>query len=185
VPTEADEQILFLLGRNDEQALELMFREHYSFLCQAVVRIVQDPHTAEDLVQDVFLELWRKRQSLCINLSLKAYLRRAAINKTLNHLRSRRIQWEQEEAMADLQVSQESMAAQMDGMQLEKAVEHAIGQLPERCRLVFTLSRFEELSNAEIAARLEISVKTVENQMTKALRVLRSALGPYLEMKDE
>lgn len=183
--TEADERILYLLGRDDEQALELMFREHYAFLCQAVVRIVQDPHTAEDLVQDVFLEIWKKRRVLSVHVSLKAYLRRAAINKTLNYLRSRRIQWVAEDEMSDLHFSQDSMAAQLDGMHLEKAVDLAIGRLPERCRLIFSLSRFEELSNAEIAARLEISVKTVENQMTKALRLMRVALEPFMRLKEE
>ena len=177
-PTE--ESVLAALAQGEEWALDNLFRAHYTYLCQAVFRVIGDRNLAEDLVQEVFYEVWRKRATLTINQSLRAYLKRAAVNRTLNYIRDQRLIVDDESAMP-LEVASEQIGAlqQLEAEELEVQIEGAIRDLPERCRLVFGLSRFEEMSNKEIAAHLEISVKTVENQMTKALRLLREKLTPY------
>ncbi len=160
--------------------MEAIFHRHYSMVCKTVYRIVPEPETAEDLAQEVFLELWRRRESLQISTSPVAYLRRAAVNKALNYLRDHKIARADDTELPLLPDAQPGMQSQLEAVELQRLVDQYIEELPEKCRLVFILSRFESLSHAEIAEQLQISVKTVENQMTKALRFLRQALAPYL-----
>lgn len=176
----SEETVLAALNNGEEWALDNLFRAHYTYLCQAVFRVIGDRNLAEDLVQEVFYEVWRKRATLTINQSLRAYLKRAAVNRTLNYIRDQRLIVDDESAMPfDLASDQVGAVQQLEVEELQEQIEAAISDLPERCRLVFGLSRFEEMSNKEIAAHLDISVKTVENQMTKALRLLREKLTPY------
>ncbi|MCF8279975.1 MAG: RNA polymerase sigma-70 factor [Bacteroidales bacterium] len=177
----SDEQILALLMTNDGLAMELMFGKYYSYLCQMVLRVLNDEHTAEDLVQEVFFDVWRKREAISVTTSLRAYLRRAAVNKTLNFIRDRKIKWDDEDKLAATASEVTSAVLDMEGKDLERTIHAAIDLLPERCRLVFTLSRFEEMSNQQIADELSISVKTVENQMTKALKMLKAVIEPHLK----
>lgn len=176
----SDEYILGQLPTNDGVAMELLFKKYYVFLCQAVARILIDEHSAEDIVQEVLFEVWKKRFDLNINISLKAYLRRAAVNKTLNHIRDRKMRWDDEDKLASIPNNSNNIAVEMEGRDLEKAIHSAIDQLPERCRVVFSLSRFEEMSYQQIADSLGISIKTVENQMTKALRLLKESVTLFL-----
>ncbi len=175
-----DAEILDLLRSDSDAAIELLFDKYYDFLCRSAFRICPDQNAVEDIVQDIFLELWRKRRRLKINISLKAYLRRAAVNRSLNYLRDRGPvpmedpAWMQERLSAD-----NYPEGKLDQEALSKRIDEAIDALPERCRLVFVLSRFEDLSYREIAELLEISPKTVENQIVKALSLLRDALKPY------
>lgn len=146
------------------------------------MRILPDSGLAEDLVQEVFLELWRKRSGIQIQISFRAYLRRAAVNKTLNYLRDQRLPISDEEFMPFQLASSTPQADEtLETSELKEEIDRAISALPERCRQVFVLSRFEELSAKEIADLLDISPKTVENQMTKALKSLREWLGPLLK----
>ncbi|MBI1223780.1 MAG: RNA polymerase sigma-70 factor [Bacteroidetes bacterium] len=160
--------------------MELMFRKYYSFLCKSVLRVLKDEHTAEDLAQEVFFDVWRKREDINVTTSLRAYLRRSAVNKTLNFIRDRKIRWDDEDKLTSTASEETSIALNLESQDLERSINEAIDLLPERCRLVFSLSRFEEMTNQQIADELSISVKTVENQMTKALKLLKSAIGPFL-----
>ena len=177
----SDEYILGMLPTNDGLAMELMFRKYYTFLCQTVVRVLQDVHTAEDLAQEVLFDVWRKRADINVNTSLRAYLRRAVVNKTLNHIRDRKITWDDEDKLSLMTSSSQSIVKDLEVQDLKEAIHAAIDELPERCRLVFSLSRFEEMSHQQIANELNISIKTVENQMTKALKMLKAAIGPILK----
>lgn len=176
----SDEYILSLLPSNDSLAMELMFRKYFTYLCQAVMRVLNDGQIAEDLAQEVLFEVWRKRTGISVTTSLRAYLRRAAVNKTLNYIRDRKIKWDDEEKLASTASNATSVVLDLEGADLEHKIHAAIDQLPERCRLVFTLSRFEEMTQQQIATELGISIKTVENQMTKALKMLKAAIAPFL-----
>lgn len=176
-----DQQLVQLLNENSEQAVELLFRKYYSFLCRSAFRILPDESIVEDLVQEVFYELWRRRGQLQINVSLKAYLRRSIMNRALNYLRdNRKVFSEEEEKAASLPDNLPEPGQQLEAAQLQELIDRVIDGLPERCRIVFVLSRFEEMSYQEIAEELGISAKTVEHQISKALRLLRDALGPLL-----
>lgn len=175
-----DQELQELLARDSEQAIVLIFQRYYSFLCQAVYKIIPDENLVEDLAQEVFLELWRKREKLQVNTSLKAYLRRAGVNRALNYIRDQKIRFDVDDTEIPLASKAPTAGQLMETEELQAAIDRAVDQLPERCRIVFALSRFEDMSYIEIATQLGISVKTVENQISKALRLLRDALAGYL-----
>lgn len=176
--TEASLQELF--RKAPDQAIEILFRNHYAEICRAVIRVIPDAAIAEDIAQEVFFELWRKRLSLNITSSFGAYLRKAARNRSLNYLRDHKVVPQGEEKLPLSDGTFTDSNQELELQDLQQSIDRAINQLPDRCRLVFSLSRFEDMSYQEIAHHLDISVKTVENQISKALRLLREALGPYL-----
>lgn len=176
-----DKELLELLEKDSEQALTLIFRNYYGYLCKVIYKLIPDSNLAEDLSQEVFFELWRKRGQLQVNISLKAYLRRAAVNRALNFIRDRKIRLTDENPYpADS--GQVHAGQKMEVDELQQHIDAAIDGLPERCRIVFVLSRFEDMSYNEIAGALDISVKTVENQISKALKQLRETLAPFLSL---
>jgi RNA polymerase sigma-19 factor, ECF subfamily len=176
-----DRELLSRLRAGDERALEQVFRSHYAGMCAFVRRIVHAPDVAEELVQDVFFKLWSKREQLVEIDALRTYLFRAARNTALNHLRRRKLErgWEEREAARGEPAATESTDDGAASDEVQRAVESAIGRLPPRCREVFLLSREGGLTYGQIAESLEISIKTVETQMGRALKSLRHALSQY------
>lgn len=175
-----DKELVNLLHRNSDIAIDLIFRKYYAFICTVIVRMVADKNLAEDLAQDVFLGLWKNRQKININTSLKAYLRRSAKNKTLNYIRDQKIKFEEDDELPILTSRITTVNENMEAEELKSIIHGVIEKLPERCRMVFSLSRFEHMSYQEIAKALHISPKTVENQVSKALKILRQAVKPYV-----
>ena len=176
-----DEQLLDQLKTGDREAFRQLFDRYYKYLLVTVINISGDRELAREVGQEVFFEVWKKREQLAIKGSLKSYLRRAAVNRMLNQLKARRLQYMDDEQMPE----PESRPAddpqhQMEAADLQDIIQQAINALPERCRLVFTLCRLEGMSHKEVAAKLDISTKTVENQMLKALKQLRQAVQPYV-----
>ncbi len=178
--SHTDASLIRLFRTRPEQAIEILFREYYPDVCRSVMRIIPDPGIAEDIAQDVFFDLWRKRESLNVNSSFGAYLRRAARNKSLNYIRDRKITPEGEEKLPHREENQSDANRKLEIQDLQRSIDQAVNELPDRCRQIFSLSRFEDMSYQEIADQLDISIKTVENQISKALRLLREALGPHL-----
>lgn len=175
-----DEEIIQLLNSEGEPAMKHLFDKYYNYMCHAVYNVLKDTVMAEDIVQDVFYEVWKKRASINISTSLKAYLRRAAVNKSLNHIRNNRVKInDNEEAVIELKQTNEDVQAQMEADELEIVVHEAVRSLPPKCMEVFKLSRFELKSYQEIADHLGISIKTVENQISKALKTLRNAVSAH------
>ena len=142
-------------------------------------KILGDEEDAREVVQKVFLALWEKREEMDLSTSLKSYLFTSVHNRSLNVIRDRKKFSDEEvpEVVGEWDVS-----AQIESMELEKKIGEAISGLPEKCREIFELNRFEGLKYGEIADHLGISVKTVENQMSKALKVLREQLSKYLTL---
>lgn len=170
------------IARGDESALAELFHQHYSSLCRTAFRILgtKQQHSVEDVVQEVFLTLWRRREQLAVQDSMAAYLHRAVVNRSLNFLRDRKILPTEAPTDESLDADLSDALEQLEAAELETAISQAIDGLPERTRLVFVLSRFELLSQREIAERMSISTKTVENQMSRALRLLRQSLSRFL-----
>ena len=175
-----DAELLRRLAAGDEQAYDTVFRAWYPRLVRAADALVRDAGVAEELVQEVMLELWRRREQLAHDGSPQAYLFQATRNRALNHLRHRQVQQRAEPYLADDGARPATAPAAVELAELDVAVREAVAELPPRCRDVFELSRVQGLRYAEIAATLGVSVKAVEAQMTKALRSLRVRLAPWL-----
>ena len=173
---KTDQELITSLKNGNESAMDVLFRRHYSSICRSVYRILKDSNLAEDIAQEVFLGLWKKREKLNITTSVQAYLKRAAVNKSLNFIRDQKVKFDDEEKMPVLSNNQSTTQQELEADDLQKLINDSIDLLPTKCKLVFTLSRFEEMSYQEIANELNISIKTVENQISKALKFLRKAL---------
>ena len=176
----SDAALLAGLRAGDKASFDAIFRAHYASLVRVVEGMLHRRDVAEEVVQEVMLELWRRRETLVVEESLRAYLFRAARNRALNSLRHDAIAKRAEPVLAGDSVAPAGAHAQLVEEEIEVALRGAIRDLPERCREVFELSRVHGLRYAEIAATLDISVKTVEAQMGKALRILRERMAPWL-----
>lgn len=178
-----DINILDKLKEHPDLALKVLYDEYYNYICSVVYKMIGDSSLAEDIAQEVFVEVWKRRESLDVNTSLRGYLRMVAVNKTLNHIRSKKMNFEEEDAVLHVPSNENSSQKILEAKDLEKVINDSIGKLPDKCRVVFGLSRFEELSYKEISSALGISVKTVENQISKALKLVRKAVIDYEEEK--
>lgn len=181
--TTPDETLIGEIRIGNEAVLETVFRQYYALLCQYARPILGDADEAEEVVQNVFLTIWERRESLLITTSLRAYLYRAVHNRCLNRLHQQSVQaGHRQQAATELYADVSSPTQSLLADELSTRLHRAIGRLPEQCRRAFELSRFDELSYKEIADRLGIATKTVENQIGKALRILRTELSDYLPL---
>lgn len=176
---ERDRQWLRRMQGGDEEAFEHLFLCYYDALCRFASRYVSSSDAVEDLVQDVFFSVWQRREALDPQQSLRAYLYKATRNEALKHL-DRQERW----ARAQREVRERSLRRQpgekMQHNELKAEMWKALDALPDRRREVFLLSRRHELTYAEIAELLDISVKTVETQMGRALQFLEEQFPTLL-----
>lgn len=178
----SDYQLIFRIKNGDSVA----FRELFYTYCQALIRFAcrftHDVDSAEDLVQEVFFKVWSNHQQLDPQLSIKSYLYAAVRNQALKQIRHQQVI---EKAHTELRYSIYHQPTPEDFLhtnQIESAVMQTIEELPEKCRLIFTMNRFDNLTYAEIAHILELSVKTIETQMGRALKKLRNQLNHLLQL---
>lgn len=168
---------------NNRNAYEALFRQLYAPLVRFAKEIVKDTDAAEDLVQEVFVKIWEKRHQIQIETGIKPYLYMAVKNQCLNSLRvEQRNTFLSDDLGDDLRVSNNTTDQETNTIHLKQHITEAIEKLPPRCALIFKMSRFEEKTYQEIADALELSVKTIENQMGKALQLLRVHLSAYLNV---
>jgi RNA polymerase sigma-70 factor (ECF subfamily) len=179
-PAAAGLDLVALIASGDRAAFETAFREHYAPLVRFAEGMLRSREAGEDIVQDVLLNLWRQRESLQVEDSLKAYLYRAVRNRALNTIRNDRVRRQAVPHLILEAPHGTSGESELIEGELETAARAAIADLPPRCREIFELSRFQGLRYSEIAERLGISIKTVETQMGRALKSLRERLAPLL-----
>lgn len=172
-------QLLQKLKAGDQSAFDRLFKQYYKYLVVIAYKYVKDDHLSRDLVQDVYMDLWKRRESIDIELSLKFFLRRAVINRSLSTIRKNSRMSFEEDAGLNVATKSNETESHYQMKELNEVLEAAYAKLPARCLEVFKLSRHEGLSHKEIAAKLDISTKTIENQMTKALKIIRVALKEY------
>ncbi len=171
---------------DSSEAFDALVREHYGRLCAFAYRIVRSRETAEDVVHDVLLHIWRDRERFEFRDPL-AYLYRSVRNRITSHHRN---ETGRGRLLAEASASEAvpmlgggksvDTAGMVESDDLARAAACAVDTLPERCRLIFTMRREQGLSYAEIARALDLSVKTVENQMNRAGKLLRARLSGYL-----
>lgn len=159
---------------------EELYRSHFLHLCNFADQFVADSGTSKDIVQKVFVALWEKRATVQSGYSVRAYLFTAVKNRCLNHIRDRK---KYRSHFLDLECGDFEMISEdgfLEFSDLQKEIDRALETLPDKCRLVFEMSRFKDMKYKSIAAELDISEKTVEAHMTKALKTLKSYLKKYL-----
>lgn len=176
---ETEQQIIDGIRKGNKECFQHVFDTYYGKLCDFAFTILRDVDEAEDAVQSMFLKIWEKREVLIITHMLKSYLYRAIHNYCLNQLEHREIK-KKHLQFNMYQSSNDIQQPEIFPMELEKNIQSAISKLPEQCGIIFKMSRYEELKYAEIAQRLGISVNTVENQISKALKILRTQLSHML-----
>jgi RNA polymerase sigma-70 factor (family 1) len=165
------------LAQGDEEAFRKIYEKHWEGLYLAAYNRLGSSYIAEELVQDLFTDLWAKRSSIHIKSSLGAYLAGALKHRILDHMRHEKVREKYVRHLSQYFVCEQNEVLEwVYTNDLQEQLQLAENQLPPRCYTIFQLSRKHHFSNREIADHLNISPKTVENQITKALRVLRTHL---------
>ncbi len=161
---------------------ESVYKTYFKPLFLYAYTMLNDETQAEEIVQNLFLKLWERKGKINIDSSLKAYLYKCVYNDSLNHIKHLKVKlaYESHAQQVMKQANSTSASGKLAYKHLEEKLRQALNELPEQCRTVFQLSRYEELRYREIARRLQISEKTVENHMGKALKLLRLKLADFL-----
>lgn len=183
-----EQELLRSVVKGNKKGFEILFRTYYKRLCAYAVSFVSQNDLAEDIVTDVFLKLWEKRETQSIPESVSSYLFQSVKNSCINYLNREKNRKntisENEINLLNLKikypVSDKYPLTDLIGQELEEKIRTEIEKLPEQCREIFYLSRFEELSHKEIAEKLGISENTVKVQIYRALIKLRTGLKDYL-----
>jgi RNA polymerase sigma-70 factor (ECF subfamily) len=167
----------------NEPELDQLYLQHYAGLSRYAFTMVNDRVMAEEMVQQVFFKLLDRATPIAIQTSVKAYLYRAVNNECLNHIKHLKVKRGFEAHNSSIMKQMpDTPAGKLQLKELEEKLRYATNNLPEQCRVIFQLSRFEQLKYAEIARQLNLSVKTVETQMSRALKKLRVQLADYLPL---
>lgn len=178
---EQDLELFERIKRDDLKAYEAVFRQYYQQLYRFAYNYLRDQVPSEEMAQEVFLYIWEKRGQIEIKTTLKTYLYSAIKNKCLNYIKyelPRKNELE-ESHLAMMMVNQPER--EEDSERMRRHIDAAVNELPTKCRHIFMLSRNAGLTYEEIAEELELSVKTVENQMSIALKKLRESLKPLYD----
>ena len=176
---QTDNEICRELRQDNKQALESLFRFHYASLCSYAFTFLKEQEASEEIVQDLFCKIWETRSEIEVD-SFKRYLLRAVHNSCLNQIKHINIREEYKEAIALDERSDETPVSIIENDELSVRIQTEISKLPIERQRIFRMSRFEELKYREIAEELNLSVKTVENQMGKALKFLREQLSDLM-----
>lgn len=177
-----------LIKNGDEKAFEAMFRFYYKPLYNYARELLKDEYLAEEVIEDIFVRLWENRTQIKIESSLKSYLFKSTYHNCLNRIKHKEVEdkyktfflhhmpvGESNEALSD-----EFPLSDILGAELEVMISKAIESLPDQCRQVFMMSRFQQMKHEEIAEKLNISVNTVRTHIARALQKLRIELKDYL-----
>ena len=170
-----DFDYIALIRDHDDRGLKSLFEKYYHQLFIKSVQIVGYREVAEEIAQDIFIKLWEKRDQLDIKSSVRAYLLQAAKNQSINYITSAAAHRHTQEIPENMV----SSADKEDISELEDFIELAINRLPERCRTIFRLSRFGQMTYQEIADHLGISKETVKSQIKTALTRIRTDLRQH------
>ena len=183
----SEQKLLDLLKTGDKKAFELIFTANYSKLCGYAFGLLRQYEVSEDIVKDLFLRIWEKRETLEINCSLPSYLVKSVHNSCLNYItRTRKLHISIEETDFHEELNNLTEINQplsdIYFNELEAILEREVEKLPLRCKKIFKLSRYKGLSHREIAVKLGISENTVKVQIFNALKILRDCLKAFLSL---
>lgn len=177
---QEDNYIIQQLHAGDIETYETVYKQYFQPLHKYARTMLDDDAKAEDIVQGLFIKLWEKAEQIEIRSSLKAYLYKSVYHASLNAIKSNQVEQKTKDQLMQHVDKVEQPLKEWDRSIVEKRITSALAELPEQCRTVFQMSRFEHLKYREIADQLRISPKTVEQHMTKALKMLRASLVDLL-----
>jgi len=165
----------------DKAAFEELFRNYFTPLCSFAQKFVNDADEAKDIVHNVFINLWNKRGDIDLETSLKSYLFQGVQNRSLNYIRDHKklVQFDTPQSEVALSQYLESRD-HLESSEAESRINQALDGLPDKCKEIFLMNRFDGLKYREIAEKLDISIKTVETQMSRALKNLREKLSDMI-----
>lgn len=171
-----------VISKNEtvEAQFENVFKSHFKRLHLYALTIVKEEMVAEEMVQNVFYKLWDKNREVLSGQPITSYLYRAVHNESLNYLKHLKVKEAYQKHAMTKREAATNGSQEMRYKELEKKLEDSLRELPEQCRTIFQMSRFEGLKYREIADQMNLSVKTIEKQMSKALGILRLKLADYL-----
>jgi RNA polymerase sigma-70 factor, ECF subfamily len=173
------------VAEGSEMAFERFFKTYFKSLYAYAFTMLQDEIMAEEIVQQVFYKIWEKKEQFTVHTSVKAFLYKAVYNGCLNYLEHQKHKAQHQDYVVYInrnRVSDENAAMRVELNELQSRLQTALSELPEQCRTIFYMSRFDELKYREIAERMGLSVKTIEAQMGKALKILRKKLAEFLPL---
>jgi RNA polymerase sigma-70 factor, ECF subfamily len=160
------------IKEGDDEAFREIFHAYYEGLCTYAFTLLRDMDDAEDVVQSMFIKIWEKRQTLNITHTIKSYLYKAVYHQCVNQFDHRAVRVKFQERVT-IEKKQGVQQPEVFPHELEERIVSVIKTLPKQCRTIFMMSRYQEMKYAEIAKELDISVNTIENQISKALKILR------------
>lgn len=172
-----EDELLALVQAGDYTAFNELYHRYWDILFGSAYNIFRDRDACMDILQDVFVWFWEHREQWKLT-SCKGYLLTAVKFKVANYIRNNKVRESFFQQLEKLDTDADSAHLILEVAELKKLIKRFSEQLPDRCREIFQLSRYDDLSNKEIAVKLGISEKTVENQMTIALKKLKEKLGP-------
>lgn len=174
-----DNELLSLVREDDFKAYESLYQRHWPRLFDAAYKRLGSRQKAEDILQDLFISLYKRRNEIDITVSLQSYLNQALKYKVLNEYRSNSVRTAFQKDFFFGSVCKNDLAEIFETKELSEKIENALSQLPPKCRQAFILSRNADLSNKDIAEQMQISVSTVEKHIVKALKILRDSVKQY------
>jgi RNA polymerase sigma-70 factor (ECF subfamily) len=182
--TPPEKEIWHEIQLNNPKAFETVFKQYYALLCKYALSFLKSEDIAEETVQEIFVDIWERRESININISLKAYLFRPVHNRCINRLKKLVkiydthpvYDYSEIPENPDLNGSDENQPTYIFYDGIEEDLENAIQSLPDQCRIIFMMCRFKSMQYQEIASQLNISVNTVKTQLQRALEKLRKTL---------
>jgi RNA polymerase sigma-70 factor (ECF subfamily) len=165
----------------DEKAFDYLFQRYYAGMCIYCNKIINDIHLSEEIVQNVFYKFWRDRKAIDVSISVKSYLFTAVKNRCIDILRHRKVNTEFIQKFIETTSESEDLTWNTYiETELFEILMKAIEKLPPECKKIFYDSRIKNIPNSEIARIYNLSIKTIENQITKALKILREEFKDYI-----
>jgi RNA polymerase sigma-70 factor (ECF subfamily) len=171
-----EKQRIESIRQGDARILQVIFNEYYPVLTVFALKFLNDTDLAKEVVQEMFVRLYEKRKTINIQTSLKSYLYQSVRNACLNRIRQDKTHQRHHEEILKSAEKDSGWDDHMVEAELEQRIYHVISNLPPKCKEIFLLSRQEDLTNREISEKLNISIRTIENQITKALKTLRESI---------
>ena len=173
-----DKELLHAIQQKDKRAFDALFREYYRLLCLFSYNMIRDKEQAEEIVQEFFITLWENPP--LVTDSVRSYFYKAIYNRTLNYISKANTRLKNEDLYSQIDQQTEE---ETDDKELQNFISKAVDTLPEKCKEIFIMCKYNDMSYSQVSEMLHISPKTVENQMGIALKKLRELLKPLFGKK--